>query len=67
MRATPKTLEQAIRNGMDEPASDVFKIRDHVRDYLSQAFTVAMHVAPTQEESDRLEVLFNKLVQEGGQ
>lgn len=66
---TPQTLIGAIQNGLGDDAGDNHEnysktLHNHVRDYLSQAFAVAMCKAPTIEEGERLKALFKRLVNE---
>lgn len=51
---TPKTLEEAVRNALEEAQLSNIEdptplIVDHVKDFLSQKFTVAMCVAKEEE------------------
>jgi len=48
MRGTPKTLKEAIQNGIDEfkeigKEDEAYFVAIHVKDFLSQAFTISMH------------------------
>lgn len=58
---TPKTLIGAIHNGLalDPELSDL-NISAHVRDFLSQRFSVAMINHP--EEAKMLKALFEEIV-----
>lgn len=63
-QGTPKTLNQAIVNGMCIGQMKDMKgnILNHVRDFLSQRFGAAMLAAPTTEEEARLKALFEEIV-----
>jgi hypothetical protein len=70
MTGTPKTLRQAIRNGIWENGEErvtedhqVFTIRRHVRDFLAQQFAIAMMNAP-EAEAERLSATFKRIVGE---
>lgn len=66
-RGTPKTLKQAIENGLDDvknnPGMDAAEIiKAHVRDRLAQRFSAAMF---THDEAEKmLMALFNDVVDE---
>lgn len=65
-QGTPKTLRQAIRNGLEhhQVGLDAAAVTlPHVRDYLAQKFSVAVMQAPTVEEGERLIKLLDKIME----
>lgn len=58
-QGTPLTLKQAIGNG----SGDTEDIKNHVRDFLAQKFTVAFMNANTDQEI-ALRALWNMIVVE---
>lgn len=62
---TPKTLSEAIENGIcNGPMKDVRKnLHDHIRDFLAQRFSTAMlDSAQKPFSEDDLKKLFEKIV-----
>jgi hypothetical protein len=61
-QGTPKTLDETI----DRIYSGNDMIKDHayymIRDFISQKFAAAMLKSVTEEESQRLKELFNKII-----
>lgn len=60
---TPKTLTEAILNGLDDKGVDLTTslIQAHIRDFLSQKFNVAYLKAKDDGELERLKELFRKV------
>lgn len=58
-RATPKTLKEAIQNGLDD-GGDVETIYLHIRDFIAQHFAVAYF--KNEEYVSKFQVLFSRLV-----
>lgn len=66
-KGTPKTLIEAIRNGLNEGAnySDTHTeatIKAHIKDFLAQHFCKPMVKASSPEESARFKALFDRLI-----
>lgn len=64
MSKTPKTLNEAIENGVNESSSklDLTEVIEmHVRDFLAQKFGSMM----LSDEPDNLRSLFNSIVKKG--
>lgn len=66
MNGTPKTLIEAIQNGMCiGPLSSTHEeIRKHVKDFMSQKFSCAMLRVESPEELERLKLLWFALTGE---
>ena len=63
-QGTPSTLNQAIYNGLDNTNPDI-NIRDHVKDFLAQKFSIAFAKAELgQDAEDILEDLWEDIKKE---
>ena len=61
MTGTPKTLIAAIKNANEDGHTE-YEVKKHVKDFLSQHFSVAMMKNPEAEEA--LMELFNRITKE---
>lgn len=65
IKGTPKSLGEAMQNALDQAhaasTAGGSAVAWHIKDYISQKFTVAMYNAKSQGERDRLMDLFKKL------
>lgn len=67
-RGTPKTLPEAIANGLDssmarpDAEAKALAVQPHVRDFLAQKFTQAMLAAKGKGEMRRIDELWKKII-----
>ena len=61
---TPQNFDQALAAMLNVKPGAGFqnRLRDVWKDYVAQKFSVAMLQAPSKDEADRLQELFNKIV-----
>jgi hypothetical protein len=66
MTGTPKTLAQAIANGMEQKHKDTYElhenIQNHVTDFLAQKFGKALLVSTNQEATNIIQALWREVI-----